>query len=159
MATINQLAQATLFSDGDLLVGWTQVNGDTRGVPGSVLANYLLTKFPGGTGPIIKQYYAPSVTGWNVTVNAQPQGTNYGANAWLIITPTAGFAAGTITLPSAQYCMDQQKIIVCCTQSVTALTIAPNGAAAVINPSTTLAAGGFFEMRFDQVTQTWYRVG
>jgi hypothetical protein len=44
------------------------------------------------------------------------------------------------------------------TQAVTALTVAGNGAT-VNGAPTTLAANGFFRIRFDAVLDVWYRVG
>jgi hypothetical protein len=77
---------------------------------------------------------------------------------WLILTPVAGYAAGTITLPLSTNVVNKQEILVNCTQAVTTLTINGNGAT-VTGAPTTLAANAFFRLRYDGVTGTWYRVG
>lgn len=99
------------------------------------------------------QYAAPSSTGFSVQI------TDSSANTHLILTPTAGFAAGTIVLPDIANCVDKQDILVNTTQQVTALTINGNGAVAVTGEPTSLAADDFFRLKFDALTSTWYRVG
>lgn len=99
------------------------------------------------------QYAAPSSTGFSVQI------TDSSANTHLILTPTAGFAAGTIVLPAIANCVDKQDILVNTTQQVTALTINGNGAVAVTGEPTSLAADDFFRLKFDALTSTWYRVG
>lgn len=100
----------------------------------------------------ISQYSAPSATGFSVQV------TDGSDSIWLILTPTAGFAAGTIVVPTLTNCVDGQEVLVNCTQAVTTLTVSGNGAT-VTGAPTTLAANAFFRLRFDDVTNTWYRVG
>lgn len=99
------------------------------------------------------QYAAPSSSGFSVAI------TNSSANTHLILTPTTGFAAGTIVLPAVANCVDKQDILVNTTQQVTALTINGNGAVAVTGEPTSLAADDFFRLKFDALTSTWYRVG
>lgn len=112
-------------------------------------------EFGGGDGILgdkTIQYFAPSATGWSVAVAAESQ------SAWLIITPTAGFATGSITLPALINVKEGQEVLVNCTQSVGALTVLGNGAN-VIGAPTSLAANGFFLMKFEPVLSNWYRVG
>lgn len=98
------------------------------------------------------QYAAPSSTGFNVQI------TNGDDNVHLILTPTAGFAAGTITLPLVAGAVDKQEVLVNCTQQVTALTVNGNGATVTGEP-TALGADDFFRLKFDLPTQVWYRIG
>lgn len=100
----------------------------------------------------ITQYAAPSATGFSVAI------TDGDDSIWLVLTPTAGFAAGTIVLPALANCVDKQEILVNCTQAVTTLTITGNGST-VTGAPTTLAANAFFTLRFEDVTNTWYRIG
>lgn len=151
MPTINQLSAADSLSDGDLLPVYSQNNGDARKAALSLFAAYLQGKIT-STDDKTAQYAAPSATAFNIQI----QGT--GLSIWLVLTPTAGFAAGTLTLPPVAGVKDKQEILVNTTQAVTALTIAGNGAT-VTGAPTTLAANGFFRLRFDGVTDTWYRVG
>lgn len=100
------------------------------------------------------QYAAPNATGFNVQI--APVAT--GGSVYLLLTPAAGYAAGTITLPAQALCKDGQEVLVTCTQAVTALTVAGNGAT-VVGAPTTLAANAFFRLRFDGVFKNWYRIG
>lgn len=97
------------------------------------------------------QYASPSATGFSVSINDNSN------SAWLLLTPLAGYAAGTIVLPALNNCVDKQEIIVNTTQAVTTLTINANGAQ-VVGAPTTLAANAYFTLRFDKLFSTWYRV-
>lgn len=108
-----------------------------------------------GTGSTITQYFAPNATGWSLLV-APPVN---GENVFLLVTPVAGYAAGTITLPVQSTCIDGQSVIVSCTQAVTTLTVAGNGATAVNGAPTTLAANAFFRLRYDGPSKSWFRNG
>ena len=101
------------------------------------------------------QYAAPSASGFSVTIAP----VTAGDNVHLILTPTAGYAAGTIILPAVAGVIDKQEVLVNCTQQVTALTINGNGAVAVTGEPTSLGADDFFRLKYDIVVQTWYRVG
>ena len=98
------------------------------------------------------QYASPRATGFNVLVES-----DFG-DIHLIMTPLATYATGTITLPNVQLLSDKQEVTVNTTQTVTALTINPNGAT-VIRAPTTLSANGFFRLSYDAIMKTWYRVG
>lgn len=100
------------------------------------------------------QYASPNATGFNVQI-APPAD---GGSVWLLLTPLAGYAAGTITLPAQALCVDGQELIVNSTQAVTTLTVAGNGSSVNGAPAT-LAANAFFRLRFDGVSKNWYRVG
>ena len=110
----------------------------------------------GGGGAISNaktlQYFAPSATGWSVPIESES------TSVWLIITPTAGFATGTIVLPAVYNCLEGQEILVNCTQSVAALTISGNGGN-VIGAPTSLAANDSFLLKFEPILKNWYRVG
>lgn len=125
-------------------------NGNAMKVAGSVMLEYFSENINATDGKVT-QYASPSATAFNVQI---AQGSD---SIWLILTPTAGFAAGTITLPLVSLCVDKQEVLVNCTQSVTTLTIG-NGGATVTGAPTTLAANAFFTLRFDAVSSTWYRV-
>ena len=157
MPTINQLNSIDAPSGSDLLPLYSQSNGDARKLSLSNLLLWLTTNTPTATNnnqpQFITQYAAPSATGFTVQV------LDGSDNVWLILTPTAGFAAGTIKLPDASKCVDKQEALINCTQAVTTLTINGNGATAVTGAPTALAANAFFRLRFDLATSSWYRVG
>ena len=160
MATINQLTALDAVAAGDLLAIYSQSNGDARKAAISVLQAYMQANltFPtfSGMGAFVSQYAAPSSTGFNVTIT---DGDDDDENIHLILTPTAGFATGTITLPPVASVVDKQEVLVNCTQQVTTLTVNGNGATGVTGEPTSLAADDFFRLKFDSLTSTWYRVG
>lgn len=101
-------------------------------------------------------YSSPSATGFTASV------TDNTSNQWLILTPVATYANGTIVLPTigASDATDHQnqEILVNCTQIVTTLAITAPGAT-VVGAPTTLAANGFFRLKFEPIMKRWYRVG
>jgi hypothetical protein len=99
------------------------------------------------------QRSAPSASGFTVSI------TDADDDVHLILTPLAGYAAGTIKLPSSINLRDKQIVMVNCTQAITALTIDGNGATAVVGEPTALLADGYFILKYDLGTDTWYRVG
>jgi len=151
MPTINQLSAVDSLSASDLVPIFSQANGDARKSSLTLLAEFIQTLITSADDKRT-QYYAPQATGFSVQID----GT--GQSIWLIMTPIAGLAAGTLVLPLVAGVLDKQEILVNTTQLVTALTINANGAT-VVGAPTTLAANAFFRLRFDGVLKTWYRVG
>ena len=151
MPTINQLSSVDAVVSSDQIPVYSSENGDARKASLAVIAKYLATQVT-SVDNMITRYFAPSATGFTATITDGPN------SIWLVLTPTAGFAAGTIKLPTMTNCVDRQEILVNTKQAVTALTINGNGAT-VTGAPTTLAAGAYFKLRFDGVTDTWYRVG
>jgi len=151
MTTINQLSAVDSVVSSDQVSIYSSGQGDARKASMSVIKSFVLS---GATtsDDKVTQYAAPSATGFTVTVN------NSSDSVWLILTPLAGYAAGTLVLPAVANCVDRQEILFNTTQAVTTLTINANGAT-VIGAPTTLAANAFFRLRFDDVLNTWYRVG
>ena len=151
MTTINQLSAVDAVVSSDQVPIYSSGQGDARKASMSVIKSFVLS---GATtsDDKVTQYAAPSATGFTVTVN------NSSDSVWLILTPLAGYAAGTLVLPAVANCVDRQEILCNTTQAVTTLTINANGAT-VIGAPTTLAANAFFRLRFDDVLNTWYRVG
>lgn len=159
MPDINQLSAVTSVSAGDQVPLYSSSNGDARKASFTTIQTYMQNNLSFATaGQVLfaTQYSAPSATGFNVTVT---DGASDNTNVHLILTPTAGFAAGTITLPPVAGLVDKQEVLVNCTQSVTTLTVAANGATAVTGEPSTLSANEFFKLKYDAPTSTWYRVG
>lgn len=141
----------TLQGSDSVLI-WQSSNYDTRRASVSQFSDFVISQLQSVSGNVT-QYAAPNASGFSISVSSPDKTT------WLIITPAAGYAAGTIVLPAASGCLDMQEVIVNCTQSVTTLTVSANGAAAVYGAPTTLVANGFFTLRFDKATTNWYRIG
>lgn len=154
MPTINQLNAIDAPSPSDLLPVYSQTNGDARKLSVSNFLTWIQDNLePSGAMPqLVTQRAVPSSTGFNVQVNDSSN------SVWLILTPTTGFSSGTITLPTVSNCIDQQEVLVNCTQQVTTLTVNGNGAAAVSGQPTSLSAFDKFRLRFDYSTKTWYCV-
>ena len=157
MATISQLNAITTLTGSDNFRVYANAHGDTRKSSITTLQAYMQSNLTFSDSTAVpqftKQFSAPSATGFTVQV------TDNSNNTWLILTPTAGFAAGTITLPAVANVVDLQIVKVICTQAVTALTVGANGATAVTGEPTTLAANDFFQLQYDSSTSTWYRNG
>lgn len=153
MSTINKLSATDAVVAGDLVPVFKTSNGDARKASMSVLLAYIQANLTLGRPVFVTQYAAPSATGFTVQI------TDSSVNSHLILTPVAGYADGTITLPAVANCIDKQEVLVNCTQAVTTLTVAGNGAVAVTGAPTTLAANDYFRLKYDLITQTWYRVG
>ena len=153
MAQYNQYATNNNPQPSDLVLTFSSNNSDNRKLSLSALATYIQT-FLSAPGQYTKQYFAPNATGFSVTISPVSQG----ASMWLLMTPLAAYAAGTVTLPLSSTLQDGQTFRVTSTQAVTTLTVAGNGAT-VNGAPTTLAANAFFELAYDQVNNSYYRVG
>lgn len=152
-----KITRTDAVSSGDLFVLYKTAAGDYRGAPADVVLQYMqnnLTFPSAGLAPFTTQYSSPSSTGFDVAISPTD-----GSSVHLILTPTAGFATGEITLPPVGTCVDKQEVLVNCTQQVTALSVDGNGATAVTGEPSSLGADDFFRLKFDAVTSTWYRVG
>lgn len=151
MSTINQLSSVAEVVSSDQVPIYSSANGDARKASMATLLAFFQSQLFANDNKVT-QYSAPSSSGFNTQL------ANGDDSIWLILTPTGAFAAGTITLPLSTGCVDRQEVLVNCTQVVTTLAIAGNGAT-VTGAPTTLASNGFFRLRFDAVTKTWYRAG
>ncbi len=154
MTTINQLAAADQVAAGDQIPIYQAANGDARKASVSLFATYIQSLLTPASGEET-QYYSPAATGFSVTIAP----TTAGGSVYLLMTPLAGYAAGTIVLPALALAEDGQEVLVTTTQAVTTLTVSGNGAVAVNGAPTTMAANAFFRLRYDGVNQSWYRVG
>jgi len=155
--SINELNRTSTVTAGDLMAVYRSGQGETMAAAMSTLLAYMQANLTiGGFGDFVTQYSAPAATGFNITMT---DGSDDDENIHLILTPVAGYAAGTITLPPYADVVDKQELLVNCTQVVTTLTVAANGATSVIGAPTTLAANDFFRLKMDKPTGNWYRIG
>lgn len=146
MSNINQLSTISTLQGGDLMPVWSTNNGDTRKASMTTLATYMQSALT-LPGALATRYSAPSATGFSVTVSA--------GDTWLLLTPTGTLSSGAIVLPTGA--ADKSIVSVNCTQIVTSLSVTSGNT--VTGAPTTLAANGFFTMRYDAATAAWYRVG
>ncbi len=155
MSTINQLSAVDAVVGSDQVPIYASGQGDARKAAVSVFLQYMQDNLTFSESGIsyTTQYAAPSATSFSVQI------TDDSDNTHLILTPVAGYAAGTIVLPAVGNVIDKQEVLVNCTQAVTTLTIDGNGAVAVTGEPSALAANDFFRLKYDITVQTWYRVG
>lgn len=151
MSSINRLSTVSSVTSADLLALYSASLGNDSAATLGTLLTWLQTQLS-AAGGFVTQYSAPAATGFSVTIT--PAAT--GGSVFLLLTPVAGYADGTIALPASP--VDMQEVLVSCTQAVTTLTVSGNGYTVNGAPST-LAANAFFRMRFDGILKAWYRVG
>ena len=138
----------------DTIDGATQIpvsiNGQDLRITPATLNTYLQAIT---TSVIDKttQYSAPAATAFSVQV------TDSSVSTWLILTPLATYADGTIVMPSLTSSVNKQEVLVNCTQIVTNLVVDGNGST-VVGAPTTLAANDSFRLRYDSTLATWYSV-
>lgn len=149
MASIDRLSQSDIAAADQIPFSSATAGADRR-TSVTQLAEVLQTLLS-ATGPIT-QYASPNATGFSVTISPATAGDWM----WLLLTPVAGYAAGTIVMPASP--QDRQEVVVNTTQSVTTLTVSGNGATVNGAPST-LAANAYFRMKYDAVNSSWYRIG
>ena len=146
--TTTPLPQVTTLVAADQILLQGSANGLYETVSASALLSYIQANLTATS--VTVQYSAPSATGFSVTIALATSST------WLLLTPTGTLAAGTIVLPASP--ADKVSVEVTTTQAITALTVSGNGAT-VTGAPTTLAANGFFKMRYNAVNSSWYRYG
>lgn len=153
MSAIDKLTSVSTLDASDKIALFSSSVGSDAAATLATLAAYLQTLLAAGS-ELISQYAAPNATGFSVQISPPENG----ASVYLTLTPVAGYAAGTIVLPAVASCQHGQEVLVSTTNSITTLTINANGSSVVGGPSS-LAAGGFFRLRFDGIYKTWSRVG
>ncbi len=140
------------INDCDSVVIWSANNQDFRGVP----IDLLIEKIQEGIKkvdypPINIQHFNPNA---DFTLNVE----NHEVGTYLILNPTSGLSTGSIKLPERYSVQDAQEVAVACSQQITSFSIDGNGALVVGAPNT-MAASGFFKLKYDKLSNTWYRVG
>lgn len=150
---IEKLARTDELSASDLVALHSNSLGNDAAATLATLLAWLQDQLT-SAGGFTTQYSAPAATGFSVTIDPPVDG----GSVYLLLTPAAGYAAGTIVLPALAECVDGQEVLVSCTQAVTTLTVSGNGATVNGAPAT-LAANAFFRLRFDGVFDAWYRIG
>lgn len=151
---IQNLSKVSTLSTSDLVAIYSGSLGQDAAATLASLVTFLQAQLTANSG-MITQYFAPGATGFSTTVLPVANG----GSVYLLMTPLAGYAAGTIVLPAQSTAQDGQEVLISTTQAVTTLTVSGNGATAVLGAPTTLAANAFFRLRYDGVNKTWYRVG
>lgn len=150
MPTIPRLSGSDVIQNGDLFAAYIQANGDARKVPASVLLDYIKKNLDQVS--FVTQSVVISSNDFNTQVNG-------GSNIWLILNLTTSFATGTITLPPLEEVKNGQEVLVFASRQVTNFSVDGNGAVAVKNPPSSLAADSSFTLRFNSFDNSWYKIG
>lgn len=150
MSSIYRLGNGTPQSDSQIPFFDTPNGRDAKASLNDFTA--VLQELLTPMGGMVTQYAAPAASGFNVAVSPPVNGQS----VFLLMTPVAGYAAGTITLPIQSSCIDGQEVLVFSTQTVTSLTIALNGATAALGAPVTLQPMGSFRLRYDAIAKSWY---
>lgn len=150
MPQINQLSSISQVSGANQIPVYDQNNGDARKMSVSALLQYFQATFAAPT--VATNLYVPG-TGFNVTVP-----TPVSEQQWMILQPAGTLATGTITLPLNTGVPDGTQVLITSTQTITAFTLALNGASAIFGNVTTLTAGAAVCYRFYQATNSWYNI-
>ena len=142
---------STLAAADQLVLLSASLGNDARATLATLLA-WLQSQLT-STGSVVTQYASPAATGFSITLSPPVNGNSL----FLLLTPIGAYAAGTILLPAQSTCVDSQTVLCHSTQAVTALTVNGNGATAVNGAPTTLAQFGYFRLRYDGPSKSWYR--
>lgn len=147
-----RLNETDALGVGDQFVLYKGNCTDFRSIPQDVIMEWILSNLP-DTKPIaaVIQLFNPNAD-FNVLVDNNISGT------YLVINPSVQITNGIITLPPILNLTDGQEVFVTSSKQITNLTISGNGAALIGMPIT-IGLSGFFKLRFDKTSQTWYRVG
>lgn len=152
MPTINRLSAIDALAGGDQLPVYDTSNGDARRASLSLLDSYLSSSLTSYfASKVLKQTASVTATGQTVQVNDDSD------HVWLIIKPSANYAAGTLKMPAVGNCVDGQEVIVHSTKTFTAFTVDGNGASLFgCTFGTGYAAGTRHVFRFNATDTTWY---
>lgn len=136
----------------DSVVLWSANNQDFRGFPfegfvEKIQENIKKVDYP----PIHIQHFNPNA---NFTLNIE----NHEVGTYLILNPSVSITTGSIKLPERYDVTDGQVLLVACAQQVDNFSVDGNNAL-VIGAPNALAANGFFKLKYDKLSNTWYRVG
>lgn len=153
MPTIDKLSSADALAPNDLLPVHQYANGDTRKVTVGTLAAHMHELVQGAPDNTI---YELAMAGASFVANALPAVA--GGSVWAQLALSGPAPSGTINLPPIDSRANGQEVLVTCTQAVTVLAV--NGFdASVAGAPASLAANGYFRLRYDSIANCWFRIG
>ncbi|RBA42333.1 MULTISPECIES: hypothetical protein [Acinetobacter] len=135
----------------DSVVLWSANNQDYRGAPVDLLVEKVKEGIQVNQSPLLVQHFNPNA---DFTLNIE----NHEVGTYLILNPSVGIKTGSIKLPERYGVTDGQVVLVTCSQQVNNFSVNGNNAL-VIGAPNALAANGFFKLKYDKLSNTWYRVG
>lgn len=138
------------INDYDSVVIWSANNQDYRGVPVDLLVEKVKEEMV-NQSPLLVQHFNPNA---DFTLDIE----NHEVGTYLILNPSVSITTGSIKLPERYSVNDGQVLLVACAQQVNNFSVDGNNAL-VIGAPNALAANGFFKLKYDKLSNTWYRVG
>lgn len=140
------------IGDCDSVVIWSANNQDYRGAPVDLLIDKIQES-------IKKVDYPPiNIQRFNPNANFTLDIENHEVGTYLILNPSVSITTGSIKMPERYTVTDGQVLLVACAQQVNNFSVDGNNAL-VIGAPNALAANGFFKLKYDKLSNTWYRVG
>lgn len=140
------------INDCDSVVVWSANNQDYRGAPVDLLIKKIQES-------IKKVDYPPiNIQRFNPNADFTLAIENHEVGTYLILNPSVSIVTGSIKLPERYSVTDGQVLLVACAQQVNNFSVDGNNAL-VIGAPNALAANGFFKLKYDKLSNTWYRVG
>jgi hypothetical protein len=143
---ISSLNKSAVIGATDMIPLNSQLVGGDVQVSVGTLVDFIQSMAPDSAEVV--QYAAPAGSGFSAQVLAPDEGQN----VFYLLTPGGAYAAGTVILPSAPW--DGMRVNVHCSQAITTFSLTGG---TTHGAPTTLAAGGFFTMRYDAGTSGWWR--
>lgn len=152
-SAIDDLTVTDDIANADLIPISKQSAGDDRAISYSNLKTSLNEDLePDNSRPVFaKQTSTP-------TAGATIQVADGSDDIWLIITPAGTLATLTISFPAVANVRDGQEFLMICTQIITTLTLDENGATAIVNGPSSLAANQTMKFKYDSTTDSYYNI-
>lgn len=139
------------IGDSDSVVIWSANNQDYRGAPVDLLVEKVKEGIQVNQSSLLVQHFNPNA---DFTLDIE----NHEVGTYLILNPSVSITTGSIKLPERYSVTDGQVLLVACAQQVNNFSVDGNNAL-VIGAPNALAANGFFKLKYDKLSNTWYRVG
>ena len=148
MPTINQLNATDVLTSSDLFPVFSQQNGDARKAAASVVLAYIQDNITSSssTGSVVQHAY---ITG-NDSITIESSS----ANVWLICLPNDPELEVTIVLPTSP--ADGQTITLTFTEITYLLYTSTS---TLVGFPCTVSGARPVTVRYDDATDSWYRIG
>lgn len=144
--------QTDKLESGDQLVIFKSNCSDYRVMPFDALVQQILSGIP------TPEYVRPITQHFNPNANFSLDVENHAEGTYLFLAPSTGIDTGEIVLPNNYEVVDAQEVTVSCTQQINNFSVDGNGASVIGEPNA-IASTGFFKLKYDKLSGTWYRVG
>lgn len=161
MAKINELSAVDTVVAGDLIPVFDTNNGDARKASMTVIQTFMQANLDFDATAVFTTVRVTADVTFGYSVGASVITAN---NTWIILIAVGTHPTITITLPGSSSsspvpAADKQEVLVYSSEIITTVTVTTFSPTVLAGAPTTLAADGFFKMRYDLITDTWYIIG